>query len=98
MTRTAIRRNLGTTLNANYEDATRAQRKATNLPKRVTIREVGNGRTFFTGDSDKLLIKTRSRSKEGRIIATEVGTGRTLFLTPSTRVTLPVRASLYVKE
>lgn len=92
------RRNLGTSIDAVYEDATRTQRKEAGLPPRVTLREVGNGRTFFTNTSDRLLIKTRSRSREGRIIATEVGTGRTLFLNPSTRVTLPVRAALYVKE
>lgn len=93
-----VRRNLGTSMKATYEDATKAQRQEANIPNRVVLREIGNGRTFFTADSERLLIKTHSRSREGRIIATETGTGRTLFLNPSTRVTLPVRASLYVKE
>lgn len=93
------RRNLGTTIRGTYETATRTQRRNTNIPSRVTLREVGNGRSFFASSvSDLLLVKTRSRSKEGRIIATELETGRTLFLNPSTRVKIPVRAALYVKE
>ena len=92
------RRNLGTSIKTTFETATRTQRREAGLPKRVTLREVGNGRSFFTASTDRLLVKTRSRSSEGRIIVTEIGTGRTLFLNPSTKVTLPVRASLYVKE
>lgn len=92
------RRNLGTSIKAVYEDATNTQRREAGLPSRVTLREVGNGRSFFVSSSDRLCVKTRSRSREGRIIATELGTGRTLFLNPSTKVTLPVKAALYVKE
>jgi len=87
---------MGTTLAANYEEASRSQRAG--LPSRVTAGEIGNGRTFFTADSDRLLIKTRSRSADGKIIATELGTGQSLFLNPSQRVTVPARAALYVKE
>lgn len=92
------RRNLGTTLDVTYEDASPAQRKAVKLPKRVTVAEIGNGRTFFNEVSDKLLIKTRSRSNSGQIIATETGTGKSLFFKPNAKATLPIRAALYVKE